>query len=285
MAIKSSPPVVEAPRRRYEPAQTVYERVDRGATAWIIDRAESSPGWRTIDFPLGGPRGGSRNETGDVVPSIRTTPPTPETTPFPTSTARGNQTPYPGVVPYVPTASSTMIAARDWFEYSLGGFLPPVQATRKADLRETIPTGTITDDGIVYGPTTVEEPNMSWIEDLYSAVDETIFGGGLPGGFIAGQNAPQTFVQPGAVLAGGGGVVVPPAGPPMAPPPGGGGACGPGSGGAPVFKSVCGVYKWVYPKRRRRKALATKGDLKDLAALKGILGGGKSFETWIATHS
>ena len=57
--------------------------------------------------------------------------------------------------------------------------------------------------------------------------------------------------------------------------------CGP----SPVYKKVCGEYKWVYPKRRRRKRLATQSDLKDLAALKGILGSGKAFDTWIATRS
>jgi hypothetical protein len=37
--------------------------------------------------------------------------------------------------------------------------------------------------------------------------------------------------------------------------------------------------------RRRRNRLATKADIKDLSALKGVLGGGKAFETWIATHN
>ena len=37
--------------------------------------------------------------------------------------------------------------------------------------------------------------------------------------------------------------------------------------------------------RRRRKMLATPSDLKQLAALKGVLGQGKAFETWIATRS
>lgn len=46
----------------------------------------------------------------------------------------------------------------------------------------------------------------------------------------------------------------------------------------------CGQGKWQRKSRRRRKRLATQGDLKDLAALKGVLGGGKAFETWIATH-
>lgn len=38
-------------------------------------------------------------------------------------------------------------------------------------------------------------------------------------------------------------------------------------------------------KRRRRKRLATKSDIADLAALKAILGNGESFKTWIATHA
>ena len=56
-------------------------------------------------------------------------------------------------------------------------------------------------------------------------------------------------------------------------------------GGRMVYKKVCGQYKWVRQKNRRRKRLATRSDLKDLAALKGILGQGKAFEVWIATHS
>lgn len=57
-----------------------------------------------------------------------------------------------------------------------------------------------------------------------------------------------------------------------------------GCGAQPVYKKVCGVYKWVTPKRRRRKQLVTMGDAKGLATLKGILGNGKSMEVWIATH-
>jgi len=36
--------------------------------------------------------------------------------------------------------------------------------------------------------------------------------------------------------------------------------------------------------RRRKRRLATMSDIKDLAALKSILGGGKAFDTWIATR-
>ena len=59
----------------------------------------------------------------------------------------------------------------------------------------------------------------------------------------------------------------------------------PYTGPQPVYKKVCGVYKWVYPKRRRRKALVTKQDIAGLSQLKGVLGQGKAMETWIATHS
>lgn len=47
----------------------------------------------------------------------------------------------------------------------------------------------------------------------------------------------------------------------------------------------CGQGKWIKKRRRRHRKLATKGDLQGLAALKGILGNGKAFEVWIATHS
>ncbi len=42
---------------------------------------------------------------------------------------------------------------------------------------------------------------------------------------------------------------------------------------------------YACPKRRRRKRLATVSDIRDLAALKSVLGGGEAFKTWIATHS
>jgi len=36
--------------------------------------------------------------------------------------------------------------------------------------------------------------------------------------------------------------------------------------------------------RKRRRRLASMSDIKDLAALKQVLGGGKAFDTWIATR-
>jgi hypothetical protein len=44
--------------------------------------------------------------------------------------------------------------------------------------------------------------------------------------------------------------------------------------------TVCAKTK----SRRRRRRLATHSDIKDLAALKAILGSGKAFDTWIATR-
>jgi len=57
--------------------------------------------------------------------------------------------------------------------------------------------------------------------------------------------------------------------------------CGPKA----VYKYSCGAYRWVYPKRRRRKQLLSNSDAAGLAKLKGLLGVGKTMDTWIATHS
>jgi len=47
-----------------------------------------------------------------------------------------------------------------------------------------------------------------------------------------------------------------------------------------AIAAVCTKVK----SRRRRRRLATHSDIKDLAALKAILGSGKAFDTWIATR-
>jgi len=57
--------------------------------------------------------------------------------------------------------------------------------------------------------------------------------------------------------------------------------CGP----KPVWKYSCGGYRWVYPKRRRRRQLLTNSDAAGLAKLKGLVGVGKTMDAWIATHS
>jgi len=47
----------------------------------------------------------------------------------------------------------------------------------------------------------------------------------------------------------------------------------------------CGQGKWIKKRRRRHRNLATRGDIRDLSALKGVIGQGKLLEAWIATHS
>lgn len=55
-------------------------------------------------------------------------------------------------------------------------------------------------------------------------------------------------------------------------------------GGNWVYKKHCGSYRWVQQKRRRRRQLVSRTDIRGLAALKGVLGQGKAMEVWIATH-
>lgn len=53
----------------------------------------------------------------------------------------------------------------------------------------------------------------------------------------------------------------------------------------PATQTIQPVAKQKKRCRRRRRRLATKSDLGDLAALKAILGNGEAFKAWIATHS
>jgi len=168
-------------------------------------------------------------------------------------------------------SASVVVQAADWFEYwniinGGGQAMPPIGG------------GTVG-----AGPNLINQEDED-VSLIYDVIDVAI-GGWLPGGPVSpwGANTPPPNQFSDVVLTGnaggdGGGSL-----PPVVTT--GGGSCGPGGGAQPVYKKVCGVYKWVTPKRRRRRALATKGNLKDLAALKGILGTGKAFETWIATHS
>lgn len=105
-------------------------------------------------------------------------------------------------------------------------------------------------------------------------------GAGLIDYFSApGQVAPPAVMAPAAptVVQGGGGGIVPPVDM-------GGGACDSDPRNNYVLKFSCGQWKWVKKQKRRRKRLATSSDIKDLSSLKGVLGGGKILETWIATH-
>lgn len=112
---------------------------------------------------------------------------------------------------------------------------------------------------------------------LQSKIAPPTYGGGFapistPGWGVPpfGAIAPTLVAPTAAVAAAGPGI--PPAMDPR--------VCGP----SPVWKKVCGVYKWVYPKRRRRRQLITQSDAAGLAKLKGIVGQGKVMEVWIATH-
>ena len=53
--------------------------------------------------------------------------------------------------------------------------------------------------------------------------------------------------------------------------------------GAEELAAIAGAASRVKCRRRRRR-LATHSDIKDLAALKAVLGSGKAFDTWIATR-
>lgn len=125
----------------------------------------------------------------------------------------------------------------------------------------------------------VEDDDVGWIEDGYDWIDENVFDGGLPGGTPPGGGPPPTFFPVSPADPGGGNGGLPPV-------VINNGACGPDDPmRGYVYKKVCGQYRWVKQKRRRRKSLVTKSDLNGLASLKGILGTGKAFEVWIATHS
>jgi len=125
--------------------------------------------------------------------------------------------------------------------------------------------------------------DVSWIEDIYDTIDVGL-GGWLPGGPVSPWDdfpigipyTPPATTYPVPAPA----PVPVPTVPAVTTPTT---TCS--TGPSPVYKKVCGVYKWVYPKRRRRKALVTKSDAQGLATLKGIVGVGKTMDTWIATHS
>jgi len=123
---------------------------------------------------------------------------------------------------------------------------------------------------------------VGWFEDLYDAVDVGI-GGWLPGGPVSPFDSPSpaVFNQPAVVTAG---PSMPAAVQPQMPVS--------AAGCAPVdpmrgyvLKKYCGEWRWIKQKSSRRKRLATRSDIRDIAALKGVLGNGKNLQAWIATHS
>ena len=57
---------------------------------------------------------------------------------------------------------------------------------------------------------------------------------------------------------------------PLVPPPSAPASVVCPTGPSPVWKKVCGVYKWVYPKRRRRRELLTESDFNALLRIQNL---------------
>lgn len=132
-----------------------------------------------------------------------------------------------------------------------------------------------------------EEEDMGVLGDIYTAVD-TVAGGWLPniGGYGVNPGAGAVFNVPGTQGVPGSFYAQAPPVPSASPIPGAmpvSNSCDDPMRGY-VYKKVCGEYRWVKPKRRRRRQLVTQSDARGIATLKGLLGTGKAFDTWIATH-
>lgn len=146
--------------------------------------------------------------------------------------------------------------AFDWFDYwektRAGVFvLPPVDTTTspaaQADDFLLTPVSDIGGDDVV-----------SFFDDLGDIIIDLIPAYvNPPGPSVPYQ--PPSFVDP----------TLGPGPAPMPPGPGGG-SCAPGDGPKPVWKCVCGVYKWVYPKRRRRRQLLTESDYNGLLRIESL---------------
>lgn len=103
-----------------------------------------------------------------------------------------------------------------------------------------------------------QEDDVAWIDDLGQLV-------GIAAPFLGGSTpAPQVYTtgyDPSEPVLANGGTSGPGAPVTFA-------NCAPGA--SPVWKKVCGEYKWVTPKRRRRRQLLTNRDYDDLLKLQTI---------------
>lgn len=201
---------------------------------------------------------------GSRIPQLVTTPTQPPQTTLPPAIDRRDIPPPPG-------QNNLSIQARDWIDYwakkAQGlNVLPPTAQTRAAPIVSSQPVSKSMDLGAL-----ISDLGSQYIQTKYAPTP--FMPAAIPAG---GAIAAGVGAAAGALGLGGVGLpfvdVIP-------------GRPDSNCGGRPVYKYHCGEYKWVYPKRRRRKALATQSDLRGLAALKGVLGQGKAFEVWIATHS
>lgn len=134
------------------------------------------------------------------------------------------------------------------------------------------------------------EESMGWYSDL----DEQFFGGMLPGGAEPGTGGfagmpGYGFGGPATVGPGGAAPTPTPAanGAPMPPQLMAGCAVDDPWKGC-VYKRVCGQWRWVKQKRRRRRQLFTQRDAAQMSSLMGSLPPGAPgvsiAKTWIATH-
>ncbi len=131
--------------------------------------------------------------------------------------------------------------------------------------------------------------DMGWYSDL----DETFFGGMLPGGAPPTGGAavptwPDAIPYDAFNANGVNGNGVAPSPGPGAPPAMAGGCPIEDPYKGCVYKRVCGEWRWVKQKRRRRKQLFTQRDAQQMSSLLGSLPTGAAgvaiAKTWIASH-
>ncbi len=271
-------PIVKSVPERQGDAQRIPDSV--WGNDWLGDQVYWQGGrqdkWQSrTDFPLG--PGGLSDAfwTRPRVPQIP--PPPPPWTP-PTHVTPGyggDPPPDQGVVPMIP------VSWQEWIQG--GGTLPPDwnQYPMASDHPIYTGVGRGVGDGLITG----SGDDVTILGDIYDTIDESL-GGILPGGVPWTPGTPTGgYYTPPGLLAN----QPPPGGlnPAIIPPVGSTVAynqCDDPMRGM-VYKKVCGQFKWVKQKRRRRRSLASDGDIRMLSALKGVLGNGKALQSWIAVNS
>jgi len=116
--------------------------------------------------------------------------------------------------------------------------------------------------------TPVQDVEVGEVADFFDDLGDVIVGAAST--YLSGMAAPQQFGPSSAPI---GSTVPMPSQPAtvMSSVPGSPAvACDTKCGPYPVYKMVCGVYKWVYPKRRRRRQLLTETDYNGLLRIEGL---------------
>lgn len=267
--------------RRIVGGDTRSSRVGWGGPMAMPGVLRGSPGRGIREGGWQGPQGLFRVPVGiGVDPVFAESQPVPpvvsviapdETTDIPTEIDRRDQPPNETELP-------TVLTDAEWL-VRMG--LPPAQPIYQSIQPVGVPVRVTEPQGIVEPE---EEDDVGLLSDIYTTVDETVFGGVLPGGadFTWGTPQPQVL-QPGPIYA------QQPA-PPGLPAPGTMPPVGMGSGcGNPyagwVWKFHCGQWKWIKQNRKRKSKLVSQSDAQGLSTLISILGNGKATQAWIATHS